>query len=53
MVVTTRLVEPSALLDLLPADAAPLTWIHEGEGLIGWDVAATTTVTVVPSSRRT
>ncbi len=41
---TTRLVEPAALLDLLPPGAAPLTWVHEGEGLVAWDVAATTTV---------
>jgi menaquinone-specific isochorismate synthase len=42
--VTTRLVEPADLLTLLPRDAAPLTWVHEGDGLIAWDVAATTTV---------
>ena len=43
-VVTTRFVEPADLLDLIPPKVAPLTWIHEGEGLVGWDVAATTTV---------
>lgn len=42
--VRTRLVDPADLLDLLPPGNAPLTWLHEGDGLIGWDVAATTTV---------
>ncbi len=28
------------LLDLLPADA-PVSWIHHGDGLVGWGVAAT------------
>lgn len=42
--VRTRLVEPSELLSLIPADVAPLSWVHEGDGLVGWDVAATTTV---------
>ena len=42
--IRTRLVEPSDLLGLLPRDADPLTWVHEGDGLIAWDVAATTTV---------
>jgi len=27
------------LLDLLPADA-PVSWLHKGEGLVGWGVAA-------------
>jgi len=42
--VRTRLVDPTDLLDLLPCDTTPLTWLHEGDGLIAWDVAATTTV---------
>lgn len=29
---------------MIPAHARPLTWVHEGDGLVGWDVAATTTV---------
>ncbi len=44
MQVRTRLVDPSELLSLIPADAAPLSWVHEGDGLVGWDIAATTTV---------
>ncbi len=44
MQVRTRLVEPCELLDLIPSDALPLTWLHEGDGLVAWDVAATTTV---------
>ncbi len=42
--VRTRLVEPSDLLSLIPAGAQPLSWVHEGDGLVAWDVAATTTV---------
>ncbi len=42
--VRTRLVEPAELLGLLPPGADPLTWVHEGDGLVAWDVAATTTV---------
>ncbi len=42
--VRTRLVEPSDLLSLIPEGAAPLSWVHEGDGLVAWDVAATTTV---------
>ena len=40
----TRLVDPSDLLSLIPPDAAPLSWVHEGDGLVGWGTAATTTV---------
>lgn len=42
--VRTRLIDPSDLLSLIPCDAEPLSWVHEGAGLVGWDVAATTTV---------
>jgi menaquinone-specific isochorismate synthase len=42
--VRTRLVDPADLLSLIPADAQPLSWVHEGNGLVAWDVAATTTV---------
>lgn len=42
--VRTRLVDPSELLSLVPPDAMPLSWVHEGDGLVGWDVAATTSV---------
>ena len=44
MTVRTRLVEPADLLTLIPREAAPMSWVHEGDGLVGWDVAATTTV---------
>jgi menaquinone-specific isochorismate synthase len=43
-VTTTRIGEHLPLLDLLPSDA-PLSWVRNGEGLIGWGVHATTTVT--------
>jgi menaquinone-specific isochorismate synthase len=42
--VRTRLVDPSDLLSMIPADAQPLSWVHEGDGLVAWDVAATTSV---------
>lgn len=42
--VRTRLIDPTDLLCLIPPDAQPLTWVHEGDGLVAWDVAATTTV---------
>jgi menaquinone-specific isochorismate synthase len=42
--VHTRLIDPADLLSVIPAHARPLTWVHEGDGLVGWDVAATTTV---------
>ena len=42
--VRTRLVDPSDLLPLVPAEAQPLSWVHEGDGLVAWGVAATTTV---------
>lgn len=40
----TRLVEPQDLLSLIPAHAQPMSWVHEGDGLVGWDVAARTVV---------
>jgi len=43
-VTTTRIGEHLPLLDLLPNDA-PLSWVRNGEGLVGWGVHATTTVT--------
>lgn len=42
--VRTRLIDPADLLSMVPAHARPLTWVHEGDGLVGWDVAASTTV---------
>jgi len=42
-VTTTRIGEHLPLLDLLP-DSAPLSWVRNGEGLVGWGVHATTTV---------
>jgi menaquinone-specific isochorismate synthase len=42
-VTTTRLGEHLPLLELLPNDA-PLSWLRNGEGLVGWGVHATTTV---------
>ena len=42
-VTTTHLGEHLPLLDLLP-DSNPLAWIRGGEGLVGWGVHATTTV---------
>ena len=42
-VTTTRLGEHLPLLDLLP-DAQPFAWMRGGEGLVGWGVYATTTV---------
>ena len=43
-VTTTRIGEHLPLLDLLPSDP-PLSWVRNGEGLVGWGVHATTTVT--------
>jgi menaquinone-specific isochorismate synthase len=43
-VTTTRIGEHLPLLDLLPSDA-PLSWVRNGEGLVGWGVHSTTTVT--------
>jgi menaquinone-specific isochorismate synthase len=43
-VTTTRIGEHLPLLDLLPSDA-PLSWVRNGEGLVGWGVHATITVT--------
>ena len=42
-VTTTRLGEHLPLLDLLP-DAQPFAWVRSGEGIVGWGVHATTTV---------
>jgi len=42
-VTTTRIGEHLPLLDLLPA-ASPISWVRKGEGLVGWGVHATTTV---------
>ena len=40
---TVRLGEHLPLLDLLPA-AAPIAWVRGGDGLVGWGVHASTTV---------
>jgi menaquinone-specific isochorismate synthase len=37
---TTELPVDGPLLDLLPADADPVTWLRRKEGLVGWGVAA-------------
>jgi len=42
-VTTARLGEHLPLLELLP-DAQPLSWVRGGDGLVGWGVHATTTV---------
>ena len=42
-VTTSRIGEHLPLLDLLNNDA-PLSWVRNGEGLVGWGVHATTTV---------
>ncbi len=42
-VTTTRLGEHLPLLDLLP-DVQPFAWVRSGEGIVGWGVHATTTV---------
>jgi menaquinone-specific isochorismate synthase len=42
-VTTTRIGEHLPLLDLL-TDNAPLSWVRNGEGLVGWGVHATTKV---------
>lgn len=42
-VTTTHLGEHLPLLDLLP-DEEPLAWVRGGEGMVGWGVHATTTV---------
>ena len=42
-VTTTRIGDHLPLLELLPSDA-PLAWVRNGEGLVGWGVHATTTV---------
>ena len=43
-VTTTRIGEHLPLLELLTNDA-PLSWVRNGEGLVGWGIHATTTVT--------
>jgi menaquinone-specific isochorismate synthase len=42
-VTTNRIGDHLPLLELLPSDA-PLSWVRNGEGLVGWGVHATTTV---------
>jgi menaquinone-specific isochorismate synthase len=42
-ITTTHLGEHLPLLDLLP-DLYPVSWVRGGEGLVGWGVYATTTV---------
>jgi menaquinone-specific isochorismate synthase len=42
-VTTTRIGDHLPLLDLLNSDA-PLSWVRNGEGLVGWGIHATTTV---------
>ena len=42
-VTTSRLSEHLPLLDLLP-DNDPIAWVRGGDGLVGWGVFATTTV---------
>jgi menaquinone-specific isochorismate synthase len=42
-VTTVRLGEHLPLLELLP-DTQPLAWVRSGDGLVGWGVYATTTV---------
>ncbi len=42
-VTTTHLGEHLPLLDLLP-DSHPVAWVRAGEGLVGWGIHATTTV---------
>ena len=42
-VTTTRIGDHLPLLDLLTSDA-PLSWVRNGEGLVGWGVHATITV---------
>ncbi len=42
-VTTTRLGEHLPLLDLLP-DSEPLSWVRGGDGLVGWGIHASTTV---------
>ena len=42
-VTTTRLGSHLPLLDLLP-DAQPFAWVRMGDGIVGWGVHATTTV---------
>jgi menaquinone-specific isochorismate synthase len=40
-VTTVRLGEHLPLLQLLPADSSPLSWVRGNEGLVGWGVYAT------------
>ena len=42
-VTTTRIGEHLPLLELLP-DSNPLSWVRNGEGLVGWGIHATITV---------
>ena len=41
LTITTReLLDPVALLSLLPSPQATLSWVRDGEGLVGWGEAA-------------
>ena len=42
-VTTTRIGDHLPLLELLPAKN-PVSWVRSGEGLVGWGIHATTTV---------
>lgn len=37
---TTEVPDPGPLLELLPEDDAPMTWVRRGEGIVGWGQAA-------------
>ncbi|TDE10448.1 isochorismate synthase [Jiangella asiatica] len=37
---TTEVADPGPLLELLPEDGAPMTWVRRGEGVVGWGEAA-------------
>ena len=50
-VTTARLGEHLPLLELLP-DAQPVTWVRRGDGLVGWGVHASITVTGPDRFRR-
>jgi len=39
-VTSTAVDDPGALVDLLPPDIDPLTWVRRGDGLVGWGEAA-------------
>ena len=50
-VTTARLGEHLPLLELLP-DTRPLTWVRRGDGVVGWGVHATITITGPERFRR-